>query len=106
TDTSRPAVSKVKQILNAAASEAGLPRQPPSKESSPTPFAFYMGNNVHLTGLISRGEIKIDLTRSDWPSPGAFKKAERVLTTQLPSAFGRKFRLQPRFPYERIIVGY
>lgn len=99
-------VAKVKEILQAAATEAALPKQVPSKESSPIPFAFYMNNNVHLRGLVSRDQIEIDLTRSDWPPPSAFKKAERVLSTQLPNAFGHRFRLEPHSDAERIAVVY
>jgi hypothetical protein len=87
-------------------------------------IGWYNKNNVDLHATWHRGiqidrqqniqrpwEIEIELSRSDWPAPLAFRRAYRTLTPVLSRAFGRRLQHPPRplpgeATAERIITVY
>jgi hypothetical protein len=102
--------TKVRQILREIASQAQLPDRTHQVHIDHSyPLAAYMNTNVQLEAHDSRGDIKIELSRSDWPPPRAFKKAERLLAPALSSTFGHRLQRLPlpgEATAQRIIVIY
>jgi hypothetical protein len=121
---SRADIPIVREILRDVATQAGIPKNVGGFHSDGEMIGWYTMSNVGLHGTWHRGvqinrqgniyrpwEIEIELSRSDWPPPLAFRRAYRALTPALSSAFGRRLEHPPRplpgeATAERIITVY
>ena len=88
---SRKDVQRVQQIMHNVAVEARIPRHFGGSYSPNQPIANYLRDKVQFIGFVDRGEIRIWLTRDDWPPPPAFTRARRLAEPALASAFGARF---------------
>jgi hypothetical protein len=85
----------VSRILHDIAAQAGIPKNVGGYHSDGYMIGWYTNSNVDLNATFHRGEIKIELMRSDWPAPLAFRRADRLLAPTLSTAFGRRFIVEP-----------
>jgi len=92
--------SKVQLILRDVAKQAGLP---PSRPRPSPQIAAHEGSNVFLRAFTWSDEIKVYLSRSDWPPPRAYIAADRLLAPALSTAFGHRFGV-PKDDGVRVIV--
>ncbi len=53
----------------------------------PEILAFHQSTNVLLRAYVSSEKIEMFLSRSDWPPPEAFKKAEEMTSARSVSGF-------------------
>jgi hypothetical protein len=106
---SRADVTRVREILRDVAAQGGIPKNVGGYHSDGEMIGWYNQRNVDLHATWHRGvqidrrqniqrpwQIDIELSRSDWPSPLAFRRAYRLLTPALSSAFGRRLEHPPR----------
>ncbi len=102
--------TKVRQIVESVAARVGLPdRTYQARVDDSHPLACFMDAHTQLWAYVSHNDIEIRLSRSDWPPPSAFRKADRVLAPALSHAFGRRLQRLPlpgEATAERIIVVY
>jgi hypothetical protein len=124
TGASRADIPRVREILRDVATQAGIPTNVGGYHSDGEMIGWYTESNVDLHAVWHRGvqidehqniqrpwEIEIELSRSDWPAPLAFRRAYRALTPALSNTFGRRLEHPPRAlpgeaTAERIITVY
>jgi hypothetical protein len=124
TSASRADVRRVREILRDVATQAGIPKNVGGYHSDGEMIGWYTESNVDLQAVWHRGiqidkhqniqrpwEIEVELSRSDWPAPLAFRRAYRALTPALSSSFGTRLEHPPRplpgeATAERIITVY
>jgi len=82
--------ARARRIIREVAAEAGLPGETGEKYAHES-VANYRTFNVSLQAKISGDHIDVWLSRTDWPPPLAFKKADRLLAPALSHAFGQRF---------------
>jgi hypothetical protein len=95
-------VAKVRQILHNIAIEARLPDTSRETYDVRESLASYRTDNVWLMANIFPDRIEVYLSRSDWPPPQAFTKADGLLAPALSATFGHRFGVQKEG--ERVIV--
>jgi hypothetical protein len=121
---SRADVTRVREILRNVAGNAGIPKNVGGYHSDGEMIGWYNERNVDLHATWHRGvqidrrgniqrpwQIDIELSRTDWPAPLAFRRAYRSLTPALSNAFGSRLEHPPRplpgeATAERIITVY
>jgi hypothetical protein len=124
TSASRADVPRLREILRDVATQSEIPKNVGGSHSDGEMIGWYTKSNVDLHAVWHRGiqidkhqnihrpwEIDVELSRSDWPAPVAFRRAYRALTPALSSAFGQRLEHPPRSlpgeaTAERIITVY
>ena len=104
--------TKVRQIIEQVGMQVGL-----TDDTLQThidhhhPIAHFSNLHTSIEAYPRDKDIEVSLSRSDWPPPLAFRRADRLLTPALSSAFGRRLQHPPLPPpgeatAERIITVY
>jgi hypothetical protein len=112
TSVSRADVARVRHMLSEVATQSEIPKNVGGYHSDGEMIGWYNKGNVDLHATWHRAEINVELSRTDWPPPLAFRRADRLLTPALSSGFGRRFQRGPRpllsgeASSERIITVY
>jgi hypothetical protein len=99
--------AKVRRIVQQVAAEVGLPDRTPAVHiDDHYPIAAFMDAHTRIEASTRDRDIEVSLSRSDWPPPVAFRRADRLLAPALSQAFGRRFTVLPKSDAERIVVVY
>jgi hypothetical protein len=97
--------AKVRRIVQQVATQAGLPdRTHATHIDHHYPIAAFMDPHTSIEAYPRERDIEVSLSRSDWPPPVAFRRADRLLAPALSETFGRRFSVLPKSDAERIIV--
>ncbi len=98
--------AKVRRIVEQIAADVHLPdRTRETHIDHHHPIAMFMDPRTSIEAYTRDRDIEVSLSRSDWPPPVAFRRADRVLAPALSQAFGRRFSALPKTGAERIVVG-
>jgi hypothetical protein len=81
--------AKTRRILREVAAQAGLPAGPSADKS----LGDYATFNVGLHARIRDDQINVWLSRTDWPPPKAFRKADQLLAPAFSRVFGQRFAM-------------
>jgi hypothetical protein len=95
--------AKVQHILRDIARQAGLP-DTPQGGGLPEVLAFHQGTNVLLRAYVSPEKIEVFLSRSDWPPPQGFKKADALVAPALLETFRQRFSVLKELSIHQVIV--
>lgn len=97
--------AKVRHIVQQIAAEVGLSdRTLETHIDHHHPIANFADPHTSIEAYTRDRDIEVSLSRSDWPSPVAFRRADRLLAPALSQAFGRRFTVLPHSDAERIVV--
>ena len=97
--------AKVTRILRSVATEAGLHKRAPTPYDSPV-IALYGAPRVDLRASLSGRDVRVSVSRYDWPAPEAFSRADQLLIADLSREFGDRFTVEPPAQVERSITVY
>jgi hypothetical protein len=97
--------AKVRQIVQQIGMQVGLANRTLATHiDHHHPIANFSDMHTSIEAYSRDKDIELSLTRSDWPPPLAFRRADRLLPPALAQRFGRRFSVLPRSESERIIV--
>jgi hypothetical protein len=102
TSATRDDRGRVKTILREIASEAGFRPRRPTPYDSPV-IVLYGAPEVDLRASLADSDIRVSLTRFEWPPPKAFSRADQMLLVRLPREFGGRFAVEPPPQVQRTI---
>ncbi len=104
--------AKVRQIVQQIGKQVGLADDTLQTHiDDHHPIAHFSDMHTSIEAYPRDKDIEVSLSRSDWPPPVAFRRADRLLTPALSSAFGLRLQHPPRplpgeATAERIITVY